>query len=133
MDWNPILDGLMVSGIGMGMVAIVLVILAIFIRVASWADTAVQKRSADTASPNVDEVESVEEGESADSSDKDGAMRAAVIGVALALAESDEMSSLSQGSSRMQSTVAVSSTGGWLEDGRARQRGNRNARRSVWS
>lgn len=133
MDWNPILDGLMVSGIGMGMVAIVLIILAIFIRVASWADTAVQKRSADTASPNVDEMESVEEGESADSSDKDGALRAAVIGVALALAESDGMSSLYQGSSRMQSTVAVSSAGGWLEDGRARQRGNRNARRSVWS
>lgn len=132
MDWNPILDGLMVSGIGMGMVAIVLIILAIFIRVASWADTAVQKRSADIASPNVDEMESVEEGESADSSDKDGAMRAAVIGVALALAESEEMSSLTQGSSRMQSTVAVSSAA-WLEDGRARQRGNRNARRSVWS
>lgn len=133
MDWNPILDGLMVSGIGMGMVAIVLIILAIFIRVASWADTAVQRRSADAVSPSVDEVDSAEDGASADSSDKDGAMRAAVIGVALALAESEEMSSLTQGSSGIQSTVAVSSAGAWLEDGRARQRGNRNARRSVWS
>ena len=156
MDWNPIVDGLRVSGIGMGMVAIVLIILAIFIRVASWADATVQKRSADTTSVSIDEfqpvpyehtarsadttsvsideLESVEDGESTDSSDKDGATRAAAIGVALALAESENMSSLTQGASRIQSTVAASSAGAWLEDGRARQRGgNRNARRSVWS
>ncbi len=125
MDWDPIIDGLQVSGIGMGMVALVLVVLAAVVRATSWADEAVQRRAASR-----DEVASGGSvSEEALPNKDDDAMRAAVIGVALALAESGA-SRASEVPIASQSSE-VSTAGAWLSEGRARQRLGRGSSRNV--
>ena len=127
MDWDPIIDGLRVSGIGMGMVALVLVILAVVVRTTSWVDSFTQRRAAES---NEQAAEVDQTGGNSPAVD-DGAMRAAVIGVALALADSNR--SGTPNATDAQGALGFSTAGAWLNEGRARQRINRGSSRNVGS
>ena len=128
MDFEPIYDGLQVSGIGMGMTSVVLIILAVSIRLMALTDAYLRKREASvkeaskSESPHqpASEQISVEESSS-------GAARAVAIAVAIALSRRSAETAVS-GETRIAGNAANSTYDAWLAEGRARQRATQGSR-----
>ena len=59
MNFEPIFDGLQVSGIGMGMTTVVLIILALSVRIMSWSDAYLRRR--EEAAKETAAIESADE------------------------------------------------------------------------
>ena len=108
----------------MGMTTVVLIVLALSVRGMSWIDAYLNRREKDQREQTVVETP-VTEGSSAkipEPPETDGAMRAAAIAVAIALARRPKEQS--QFSAQQSAHVAnVTPTDSWLTEGRARQRG----------
>lgn len=125
MDVQPIIDGLQVSGIGMGMTSVVLVVLALSIRAVSWLDNIIERRRTERAH-HQETSKNLTDGALLDTSSEDVApsdsvARAAAIAVALELSiRSSEPAAVSESSIHMPSTNTPSDS--WLTEGRARQR-----------
>ena len=131
MDIQPIIDGLQVSGIGMGMTSVVLVILAVSVRVVSWADAALRRREAQSEADELQQSNASVVPETTPKADvPDPRARAAAIAVALALAQqSQEHGDLVSQTQTPASTSAVHDA--WLNEGRARQRARRRVAGSA--
>ncbi len=130
MEFEPIIDGLYVSGIGMGMTSAVLVILALSVRGMALFDAYSKRRAAaKIAGDDLDtEPPADPESSTADDPDESGAARAAAIAVAIALSQRTESTALESHPAPSDFHVGRSYDA-WLTEGRARQRSNRDAAR----
>lgn len=117
MDWTTIVDGLYVSGLGMGMVMAVLLLLAITVWLVSRADRAIEARQ--RAREQVEEPASSMEEVAAPAVDENLA-NVAVIAVAIALAEVAERRDTMREASSPVDSAAVPAND-WLTQGRTRQ------------
>ena len=121
LDIEPIIDGLQVSGIGMGMTTAVLIILALSVRAVSWADAVIRRREAERAANKEVASETAEISEAPTlQDDKDGPARAAAIAVALALSQR-EHEDLAADQQTAEGVPANAAHDTWLAEGRARQ------------
>jgi Na+-transporting methylmalonyl-CoA/oxaloacetate decarboxylase gamma subunit len=115
-DWDTMRDGLQVSLVGMSIVSVVLVLLAGSIKALERLDVVlpVDRPAADTPPRSAAPARRPQPAAAAPARDDADARAAAVIGLALALAESE--------SSRRVPTrpARAVSTGAWLQSGRAR-------------
>ena len=125
LDIEPIVDGLQVSAIGMGMTSVVLVILALSVRGMAWFDARIREREQrEKAEAQLDsETSEIPESELQTAESDEGARRAAAIAVAIAL--SRRASDSVNGSSSMEASLPSRTYDTWLTEGRARQRANR--------
>ena len=130
MDIEPIIDGLYVSGIGMGMTSAVLVILALSVRGMALFDAYSKRRAAAKIASDGIESETPDDPESSTTGDPDesGAARAAAIAVAIALSQRAESTAVASNETAKSIEVGKSFDA-WLTEGRARQRSNRDAAR----
>ncbi len=130
MDFEPIIDGLYVSGIGMGMTSAVLVILALSVRGMALFDAYSNRRAAAKIASDEIESEADNDSESANAGGpaESGAARAAAIAVAIALSQRSESTTVATHQSPSGVHVAHSYDT-WLTEGRARQRSNRDVAR----
>ncbi len=123
MDWDPIVDGLQVSGVGMGMTTVVLIVLALSVRTISWIDSVLTRREQQGVTLDVDsEIRGIDR---AVATKESGAVRSqhakvAAIAVALALAEQTQRSQRAKPTAAAISPTVASDA--WLAEGRARQR-----------
>ena len=127
MNIDPIVDGLQVSAVGMGMTSVVLVLLALSVRAMAWFDDYMRRREAAVAAAeshvaagDADAEVAADDGAAASLS-PDGAARAAAIAVALALARRSAVAAGQPSSSPAQPAPTVASDS-WLSEGRARLR-----------
>ena len=126
METEPIINGLQVSGIGMGMTSVVLIILALSVRGMAWIDAYMRRREA-AQSATVDHAPVLSEEsvtELAEQPQTDGAERAAAIAVAISLAQRANSTAQTSQSADQQAR-ANSTYDAWLTEGRARQRAGR--------
>ena len=130
MDFEPIVDGLYVSGIGMGMTSAVLVILALSVRGMALFDAYSNRRAAAKIASDGIESETPDDPESSTTGDPDesGAARAAAIAVAIVLSQRAESNALESHPAPSDFHVGRSYDA-WLTEGRARQRSNRDVAR----
>ena len=130
MDFEPIVDGLYVSGIGMGMTSAVLVILALSVRGMALFDAYSKRRAAAKIASDGIESETPDDPESSTTGDPDesGAAHAAAIAVAIALSQRAESTTVATHPSLSGIDVGHSYDA-WLTEGRARQRSNRDVAR----
>ena len=130
MDIEPIIDGLYVSGIGMGMTSAVLIILALSVRSMALIDAYSKRRAAAKIASDEAEPEPTDDSGSVTANDsaENGASRAAAIAVAIALSQRTESTA---NTSHLASSGpdAGKSYDAWLTEGRARQRSNRGLAR----
>ena len=115
----------------MRMTSAVLVLLAISVRVVSWADSALQRRETRRAAGEVAQDEdAVKTEEDAEVEATDGRARAAAIAVALVLSRKSQSQ---EGSIVKTPHITQSSRlhDAWLTEGRARQRATRGAAGSA--
>ena len=113
-NWNTLAEGLTVTGVGMGFVAVVLVVLQLTIAFLGWTD-----RSEHGSSQSEDEAESIQNSPSATPT-KSNSEIAAAIGVGLALANRQN-----SGVSRLVET-SLAHAPLWVQAGRARLMATRN-------
>ena len=129
MDFETIIDGLYVSGIGMGMTSAVLVILALSVRGMALFDAYSKRRAAAKIASEDIESETLDDPESSTAGDDESAAaRAAAIAVAIALSQRAESNALESHPAPSDFHVGRSYDA-WLTEGRARQRSNRDAAR----
>ena len=128
MDFEPIYDGLRVSGIGMGMTSVVLIVLALSVRLMALADAYLRKReaAAKEASTTESSDQSVAEENAVDETSS-GAARAAAIAVAIVLSKRSTEIDVS-GEMRIAGNATNSTYDAWLTEGRARQRSKQGSR-----
>ncbi|MXX92102.1 MAG: hypothetical protein F4Y63_01445 [Chloroflexi bacterium] len=128
MDFGPIYDGLQVSGIGMGMTSVVLIILAVSVRLMAFTDAYLRKREATAkeASENETSDQPASEQILVDESSS-GPARAAAIAVAIALSRRSQEIHVS-GETRIAGNATNSTYDAWLTEGRARQRAKQGSR-----
>ncbi|MXZ02543.1 MAG: hypothetical protein F4Y88_02380 [Chloroflexi bacterium] len=127
MDFGPIYDGLQVSGIGMGMTSVVLIILAVSVRLMAFTDAYLRKReTAKEASENETSDQPASEQIVVDESSS-GPARAAAIAVAIALSRRSQETDVS-GETRIADNATNSTYDAWLTEGRARQRAKQGSR-----
>lgn len=128
LDWTTIVDGLYVSGLGMGMVMAVLVLLAITVWLVSRADRAIDARQrkqeqVDAPEVAIDEV--------ATPAGDENLANVAVIAVAIALAEAAEQDAMRDVGPAID--VAAVPANDWLTQGRTRQWSRQSGNASeVW-